>query len=305
MHYDDLAAEIESIFNPEPDEDGHRREWPQKRLMDHHSLDFDYMEDWIWEGATSHPNTRLWPKKEPGGDELTRSMDVGRRLFYAALRVLGDSILTYATENEKRNPSELRYYPPVILTFWSGFESFVRHSSELMIHTSKDLPPAVADYLRDEVTVVGRKGSIEKETKCRPVLERYTVLLQYGMGYKVDRGSIYWQALDRARDLRNYYTHIDAMNSRALPSDDVFDFLETVMLGIIWPSSEVKRTLQLGIFDLYWMWDQLRNLAHTVLPDGHTEQPFFHGWKLEGKPHLFYCPFTNVDNVKFPNSDER
>jgi hypothetical protein len=248
MHYDDVAAEIESIFNPEPDEDGHYREWPQKRLKDHHGLDFTYMEDWLWEGATSHPNTRLWPEKEPGGDELTRSMDVGRRLFYAALRVFGDSILTYATEDEKRNPSELRYYPPVVLTFWSGFEGFVRHSSELMIHTSKDLPVAVPDYLRDEVTAVGRKGSIGKETKYRPVLDRCAVLLQYGMEYKADRGSMYWQALERAKDLRDYYTHIDAMNSRALSSDDVFDFLETVLLGIIWPSSDVERTLQLGIF---------------------------------------------------------
>ena len=62
MHYDELAAEIESIFNPEPDEDGHHRERPQKRLTDHHGLSFTYMEDWLWEGATSHPTTRLWPE---------------------------------------------------------------------------------------------------------------------------------------------------------------------------------------------------------------------------------------------------
>jgi hypothetical protein len=304
MDYDDLAAEIHGIFNPEPDENGNRREWPTERLKKHHGLDFTYMEDWLWEGATSHPNTRLWPKKEPGGDELTRSMDVGRRLFYSALRVFGDSILTYATEHAKRNPSELRFYPPVILTFWSGFEAFVRHSSELMIHTSKELPEAVADYLRDEQTVVDRKGAIKKERKHRPALDRYAVLLQYGMAYKVDRGNKYWQALERARDLRDYYTHLDAMNSRALSSDDVFDFLETVMLSIIWPSAAVEHTLQLGIFDLYLMWDELRDLARKVLPDGHIEQPFFHDWKLDGRPYMFYCPFTNVDNVKFPNSDE-
>jgi hypothetical protein len=124
------------------------------------------------------------------------------------------------------------------------------------------------------------------------------------MNYKIDRGNKYWQALERARDLRDYYTHIDAMNSRALSCGDVFDFLETVTLGIIWPSSTVGRTLQLGIFDLYWMWDELRDFARTVLPDGHIEQPFFHDWKLDGRRHMFYCPFANVDNVKFPNSDE-
>src|SRR5258708_4687350 len=265
----DLIDEIDSIFNPEPDEDGYHREWPSERLRDHHCLSFAYMEGFLWEGATTHPNTRLWPEKEPGGDELTRSMDVSRRLFYSALRVFGDSILTYACQHDDRNPSELRYYPPVILTFWSGFEAFVRHSSELMIHTSKDLPEAVAEYLRDEQTVVDRKGAIKQETKHRPALDRYAVLLQYGMGHKVDRGNKYWQGVERARDLRDYYTHIDAMNSRALSSDDVLDFLETVMLGIIWPSSAVERTLQLGIFDLYWMWDQLRDLAQNVLPSGH------------------------------------
>jgi hypothetical protein len=48
------------------------------------------------------------------------------------------------------------------LTFWSGLEAFIRHSSELMIHTSKDLPSEVADYLRDELTVVDRNGAIKK-----------------------------------------------------------------------------------------------------------------------------------------------
>jgi hypothetical protein len=94
------------------------------------------------------------------------------------------------------------------------------------------------------------------------------------------------------------------MNSRTLSSDDIFTYLETVMLGIIWPSSAVKHTLLLGIFDLYWMWDQLRDLARQVLPEGNIEQPFFHDWHLDGQRHMFYCPFENVDNIKFPNSDE-
>jgi hypothetical protein len=304
VDYDYIAGEIAGIFSPEPDEDGHHREWPQERLRKHHGLDFTFMEDWLWEGATSHPNTRIWPDAEPGGDELTRSMDVPGRLFLSALRVFADSILTYSTGKEKTKSSELRFYPPVILTFWSGFEAFVRHSSELMIHTSKGLPDPIADYLRDEITTVSRKGAIDKETRHRPVLDRYAVLLQYGFDYKVDRGSKYWQALEKARDLRDYYTHIDAMNSRALAFEDVRDYMEDVILGIIWPSAEVKRTLLLGIHDIYWIWDQLRELASGQLPDGHIEQPFFHARRLEGRRHMFYCPFTNVDNQRFPNSNE-
>ena len=80
--------------------------------------------------------------------------------------------------------------------------------------------------------------------------------------------------------------------------------MEDVILGIIWPSAEVKRTLLLGIHDIYWIWDQLRELASGHLPDGHIEQPFFHAWRLEGRRHMFYCPSTSVDNQGFPNSDE-
>ncbi len=112
-------------------------------------------------------------------------------------------------------------------------------------------------------------------------------------------------ATDLARDLRDYCTHVDAMNSRALSSEDVFEFLETVMMGIIWPSAQIERTLQLGIFDPYEMWDQLRELAGNLLPEGHIEQPFFHGWHLGGEQHMFYCPFTSVDNAKFLNTDEQ
>lgn len=76
------------------------------------------------------------------------------------------------------------------------------------------------------------------------------------------------------------------------------------MLGIIWPSAEVKRTLLLGIYDIHWIWGQVRELAHIHLRGGHAGAPFFHSWHLDGKRHMFYCPFTNVDNIKFPNTDE-
>lgn len=85
MDHDYIAGEIEGILNPKLEED-HR------------------------EGATPHPSTRQWPEGEPGGDELTRRMDVARRLFYSSLRVFGDSILTYGAGREKNNPSQLRFF---------------------------------------------------------------------------------------------------------------------------------------------------------------------------------------------------
>src|SRR5271167_942797 len=98
---DELAAEIERIFNPEPDEDSVPREWPHKRLKETYGLDFKFMERLNWEGSTSHPNTRIWPEGQVGGDDLTRSMDVPGRLFLAGLRVFADSILTYSTSKEE------------------------------------------------------------------------------------------------------------------------------------------------------------------------------------------------------------
>jgi hypothetical protein len=302
MNHDDLAAEIDNIFDPEPDDDQPHRELAHRRLSQVYGFDFKFMETWIWEGATSHPNTRLWPAGEPGGDELTRNMDVPDRLFMSALRVFADSILTYSAR--KKEPNRLRFYPPVILTFWSGFEAFVRHTSELMIHTSKDLPAPIAEYLRDEITTVNQKGVITQETRYRPVLDRYAVLLQYGFNYKIDRGNRHWQALQKAKDLRDYYTHIDAMNSRSISSDEVLEYLESAMLGIIWPSAEVQRTIMLGIHHLYYTWVQLVDLAREHLPNGYCEQPFFHAWHLTGEAYQFYCPFTNVDEEKFSNTKQ-
>ena len=303
MEYDELAAEIDGIFNPEPDEDRTPREFAHKRLTEKYGLDFKFMETWNWEGSTAHPNTRLWPKREPGGNDLTRSMDVPIRLFLAGLHVFADSIVAYRSAEDE--PSRLHYYPPVILTFWSAFEAFVRHSSELMIHTSKDLPQPIADYLRDEATTVDNRGVIGSERRHRAALDRYAVLLQYGFGYKIDKGSKHWQELVKAKNLRDYYTHIDAMNSRSISSDEVLDYIEAVLLGMLWPSSAVQRTILLGIHDMYWTCVQLGDLARTYLPKGHIEQPFFHSIKLGDESYMFYCPFTNVDEAKFQNSRQQ
>lgn len=301
MDIEDLRAELEWLFNPEPDEDGGPpiRDIPHPRLEKKHSLDLSYLETsgFIWEGSTIHPHTRLCPPNEPRVSSLIRNLDVPSRLLEAGLRLFGDSILTYHGQTKRKG--ELRYYPPVILTFWSGFETFVRHTSELMLITVQNVPPAVANFLRDEETFVDRQGNISTRTRYQSVLDRYVVLLRYGYGYHVDRGSKHWQRLKQANTLRDYYTHLDVHDPRSISSGQVLDFLEAVLLGIIWPSTEMKRTQLLGIYHLYWMWDTLRKLAEPF-----TEQPFFQDWLLNG-PHTIYCPFEGVDTLRFPNSQEQ
>ena len=303
MESDDLATEIRSLFEPEQYDDFPAHEWPHERLKSHHRMIFDFMRTTFdWEGSTSHPNTRLCSTSEKDVSELTRNMDVPSRLFEAALRVYGDSLVTYSETNERT--TSLRYYPPIILTVWSAFEAFVRHNSELMLLTVKDVPAPIEGYLRERTSIVDKKGNVVEVSRYQPALERYAVLLRYGYGFRVDRGHTHWQALERARKLRDYYTHVDAVSSRSISAKQVLDFTESVLLGIIWPSAQVRRTLLLGVYYLYDIWAKLSELTEAILPEDHVEQPFFHSWPLSESFH-FYCPFENVDRQRFPNWRDR
>jgi hypothetical protein len=174
----------------------------------------------------------------------------------------------------------------------------------MMLLTSAGIPAAVSDYLREVTPVVNRKGNIELKTRFQPVLDRYAVFLRYGFDLDIDRGNKYWQGLEQAKELRDYYTHVEATNSRSLSDAQVLEFLEAVLLGVIWPSAQAKRTLLIGVHHLYAIWARLADLTAEDLATGHIEEPFFHSWQWEGTQFMFYCPFTGVDADRFPNRDE-
>lgn len=294
MDISELKEEIENLFIIEPDEDGFiPREYPPQRLKQFHKLDFAYMDDFNWEGSTIHRYTRVIPAEEERIHLLTANADMPYRLFEAALRLFGDSIIAYHDKQERRG--DIRFYPSVILTFWSGFETFVRYSSELMLLTVKDIPEAIANYLREREIFIDKKGKIETRTKYQAVLDRYAILLLYGYSFSVDKGNKYWQELEKAKELRDYYTHLDINIPRAVTSHEILSFMEAVMMGIIWPSSALQRTLLLEIYRLYCNWVRLRELATE-----YTEQPFFKDWPLQG-PYQYHCNFENVDPSRFPN----
>lgn len=299
--HDELVARVQYIFNPGPDENGFMREWPDSRLEQHHGLTFDYMKTHQWEGSTMHPNTRHFSDEHPEVFTLTRNSDVYTSLFDASLRLYGDSLVEY--HRAKTHTSALRYYPPIILTFWSAFESFVRYTSEFMLLTSKGIPEDIANYLRERVVEVDGKGDRRLVERYRPVLDRYGVLLRYGFGLQVDRGARYWQALKEAQTLRDYYTHIEAPKSRSVSSSEVLDFMEAVLLGIITPSSQLKKTVMLNVFYLYTRWVELSEITADAMPKGHIEEPFFHSRRMEGG-FLLYTPFVAVDTERFHNVDE-
>jgi hypothetical protein len=299
MHIDELRAEIRAIFEPEPDEDGNTgyRDLPHPRLISEHGLDLAYLETFNWEGSTIHPSTRICPTDATAVHVLTRNSDVPLRLFNAALRLFGDSIVAYFEAKERSGP--LRFYPPVILTFWSGFETFVRYSSELLLATTTSVPPTIANVLRELEPVVNRQGITGTRVRYQPVLERYFLLLKYGYGYDLDRGARFWQRLVAAQTLRDYYTHLDVTDPRSLSATDVLRFTESVLLGIITPSAHLKRTQLLHVYDLYWAWNSLR-----ILVGEFVEQPFFKDWPIGEERYMFYSPFDGVDSERFPNSEQ-
>ena len=295
MDIPSFIEDWQSLVRPEPDEDGHLpHEYPPKRLTTVHGLDFAYFgDDLSWEGSSVHRFTRLCPKTQETVHVLTRNQDVPERLFESALRLFADSIALRA--EEAKRTGELRYYPPVILTFWSGFETFVRRASELMIATVKDVPEPIANYLQERETFVTSGGVIKERTRFQSVLDRYALLLQYGYRWTPDRGNKFWQRLVAAKNLRDYYTHLDMTEPRAISAAEVLAFMESVLLGIIWPSSVLKRTLLLGVFRSYEQWEFLNEAVQPF-----TEQPFFLDWTLK-QEYLFHCNFEGVDETIFPN----
>lgn len=299
LDMEQLRDELHCLFHPEPDEDGQRLlEYPHRRLKKLHELDFTYMykSSFIREGDSTHQYTRLCPEGDERIHILTRNVDVPIRLFETALQLYGDSLLEYHEKVERKG--QLHYYPSIILTFWSGFETFLRRSSELLLTTVPSVPKEIAAFLRDEESWINRKGDVRSRSRFQPVLERYVVFLKYGYKLQIDRGARHWQRLEEAKKLRDYYTHLDIDNPRALSSEDVLTFMESVLLGILWPSSLLQRSLLLGVFHLYEIWAALRDYTRL-----YVEQPFHLDWYL-GERYMFHCNFEGVDTATYPNMDE-
>lgn len=290
--------EIHWLFNPEPDEDGVApREFPNKRIREHYKLDMSYMESFDWEGSSVHKYTRLCPSEEESIHVLTRNQDVPDRLFGTALRLYADSIIEYHDKKEKEG--ELRFFPSVILTFWAGFETFVRYSSELLIATADSIPVEVENYLSEKEKYIDKKGEVSVRPRYQGVLDRYAVFLKYAYNFEVNKGDTFWQELVKAKRLRDYYTHLDISEPRSISAEEVLGFMEAILLAIIVPSSKLQRTLMLGVYWIYDIWTTLYDYRVEF-----EERPFFLNWHLK-EEYLFHCNFENVNRNRFKSMRER
>lgn len=285
--------ELSYLFNQEKDKKFIAIGTLHPSLEQNHKFDLTYMQS-SCEGSPEHPHTRIG--RDDRISALTKNIDVPIRLFEAALHLYADSAVAYHEKGERNG--DLHYYPPIILTFWSGFETFVRLSSELLIATVPSIPCEISSFLREEESCVNSKGEISTRSRPKPVLDRYAIFLKYAYNLDADRGSRYWQRLEKAKKLRNYYTHLDVNKPRSLSSDEVLEFMEAILLGIIWPSSLLQRTLLIGIYHIYEIWAYLKDNDER-----YVEHPKLLDWHIDG-PYMFHCNFENVDTSIFPNMSE-
>ena len=302
MNKDDLLAKLGELDIPSTDDDGLPIHiLPDERLRNYHHLDTSYYRiDFMKEGNSTHPDSRICSPDDRKMQAVLKNIDVPYRLFRSAIELFSTSIEAYFDQDER--PKNLKYYPAVILTFWSGFETLVRFLIEEFVITTSKLPLTIADYLLEIERQVDKSGTITEHSRYRPVLDRYSLFLKYAYDLPIDRGSKIWQDLVRAQELRDYYTHLNVNVARSTKSSEVLAFMENILVGLIWPSCLLKKTIYLDVYELYFLWKVLFEASSSC--SDHIEEPFMKSFP--GKSwEMFHCNFKNVDSKRYPNSKEQ
>jgi len=292
MNAEELKYEVDSILTPEPDEDGNYP-WfmPDKRLSSVHNLDTSYFKGpYLIDGESAFERV-LQDDSDPLHDTLQSTL-VPDSLLLASLRLLGDSIIAYHAP--KDSWGWYRYYPSILMTAWSAFESWVRIHSEILVAVAPALPSAVKEALLESRTAVSGSGQIEQRPDRRPVMDRYWLLLKHGCDLEFDRGGRVWQKAREAATVRDSVVHYNVSIAPSITASQAWEHVESIMLLLIAPSCQAKRTLFHRQYDAYSMLVQLREFITEF-----EERPFHKGWPRG--PVIFNCPFNGVDEAKYPS----
>ena len=302
MTRDRLLDKLSVMDIPATDDEGIRIVIPpDERLRKVHGLDTSYYRAGLGrEGSTTHPDTRICSPEDMSMQTILKNMDVPYRLFRSAIELFSTSLIEYVDHDA--SPNNLRYYPAVILTFWSGFETLVRFMIEEFVVASSGIPVQIEEFLVEKESAVDKLGKIERRPRYRPVLDRYSVFLKYAYGLSVDRGSKVWQNLEKAQELRDYYTHLNVNIARSVKSSQVLLFMENILLGLIGPSCQIGKTIYLEMYELYFLWSVLYEASLNCTD--HVEEPFLKSFS-ELSWEMFHCNFLGVDSKKYPNSKEQ
>ena len=225
-----------------------------------------------------------------------RNLRLFEQLFEAGLLTVKDSILAY--HGIEPRTGMFRFYPPALFTFWSAFESFVSHSSFMLVHATKGIPAEVRSFLLEVERVVKPNGKIEERHRPTRVLDRYWQLLHWGYGLKADRGEKVWQRVEAVRRKRNALAHPDPLENVSLTTSEILDTAESILLLLITHSAHLGRTINVNQYQLHDIVAELRPLA-----DEFEERPMFADWefKEEFGVHLNY---NNVDDERFPTLNQ-
>jgi hypothetical protein len=291
MDIEELRCEIESIISPERDpEGGLGLLRPHKRLSSVHKLDTSYYSGPIFVRADKAFERLLENESDPLHETL-QSYTVPFSLLTASLRLFGDSIIAY---HERKERWDLyRFYPPILMTAWAAFESWVRINSEILTAVVPTLPAPAKDALLETRQVIQRNGDIKPQADRRPILERYWLLLKYGCSLEFDRGGRIWQNGERVAKLRDSLVHYNVAEAPSLKASEIWSHLEAVLLLFIAPSAALKRTLLSNQFDLHWTLVELQRFSSEF-----EERPLHKGWPRDAL--IFPCPFDAVDDTKYP-----
>jgi len=299
MEYEaeDLRARIYNIFNPEPDVDNegfcYRETRPHERLIKEYRLDTSYWEP--YEYSSSSDLMRRAKNNDDGIGEIIRAQQVPRELFLGTLRLFGDSIVAYADEQKRTGPYQ--YYPAILMSAWAAFEAFVRIYSELLVKTVPALPIQVKWALLEKEDRLDGKGKFRALRKMQPLLDRYWWLLRFGYGVDYDRGGTVWQMGEKALQKRNELVHYEIAGMPSLTTTGLWQHLESILLLLIGPSAQIRKTVMPDQYELYGVLNQLRPLVEEF-----EERPFFKGLPIKPTAVIFPCPFRDVDDARYPRS---
>ena len=296
MDLADLKHEINSVLRPERDEESSLCwDMPHSRLSSIHGLDTSYFRGPFDLDGDQAFKRLVDDNADPLHDTL-QSITVPASLFTAALQLFGDSVIEY--HDRTRRWDVYRFYPPILMTVWSAFESWVRISSKILVALVPTLPSDIRNSLL-EIRFVEKNGKIEEKSKWRPVFKRYCLLLKYGcdLEYSCDPEDDYTspigEAGDRMRLVRDSFVHYDASTAPSLTALEVWKHMEAMLLLLIEPSTKLRRTLFGPQFDLY---STLAGLQ-PFIPE-FEERPLHKGWSKRAT--IFDCPFNGADDTRYP-----
>jgi hypothetical protein len=296
---EELEGIIHSIFNPEPTVGNEGEEYyetpPLDRLKTEYHLDLSYWRPFEY-GSTSPLMRRALNDRDEISTVL-QAQQVPFELFLGTLRLFGDSIIAYHPERLRSGP--YRYYPAILMSAWASFEAFVRTYSELFVKTVPNLPPTLKSALLEQEESINEKGETRNRKRLQPILQRYWWLLKFGYGVEHDRGSRIWQLGEEALRKRNELVHYEISTLPSLRTTELWQHLESILLLLIGPSAQARKSIMPKQYELYGILDDLRPLMEEF-----EERPHFKDWPVRVEAVIFPCPFQNVDQIQYPTMSQ-